>query len=122
MSNRAHPINWSIRYFPEKGALPFALILWGAYFVVVMGGAVTTAIIRGGAFKDTYGFMSQATVFLVVCSAALAAVTTLGFELEITLYRINDWSYVVIADQHAYGPNRFPGVYFKVWGSSSCGW
>jgi hypothetical protein len=156
MSNRAHPMNWSIRYFPQKGALPFTLILWGAYFLVVMGGAVTTAIIRSDAFKDTYhesvsvwewafplvrtiafvigllligfylrlhvahgqtrrGFMSQTTVFLVVCSAALAALTTLGFELEAALYRINDWSYVVMADQYTYGPNRFPGVYFKVW-------
>lgn len=156
MSNRVHPVNWSIRYFPQKGALPLTLILWGAYFLVVMGGAVTTAIIRSDAFKDTYdesisvwewafplvrvigfvvgllligfylrlhiahgqtrrGFMSQATVYVVVCSAALAALTALGFELELALYRANDWSYSVIADQYAYGPTRFPGVFFKVW-------
>ena len=156
MSNRAHPANWSIRYFPEKGALPFTLILWGAYFVVVMGGAVATAILHRGAFwQGTYresisvwewafpllrliafvigllligfylrlhvahgqtrrGFMSQATVYVLVCSAAFAALTTLGFELERAMYQSREWSYLVMADQYAYGPTRFPGVFFKV--------
>jgi hypothetical protein len=155
MSNRAHPTNWSIRHFPQKGALPFALILWGAYFLVVVGGAITTAIIDGDASRGDWKglsawdwafplmsiggfvvgllligvylrlhvahgqtrrrFMSRATVFVGVCSAALAALTTLGFELEIALYRANGGSHVEGAYRYMSGPDRFPGLYFTAW-------
>jgi hypothetical protein len=133
MSAITQPASWSIRRFPQKGALPFTLILWCAYFLVVVGTTLVVAPYDGASSWSSRSvwdmatllplagiafavglsltgfylrvhvahgqtrrrFMSQATLYLVVLAAALAALTTLGFVLEAALYRAKDWVWLL---------------------------
>jgi hypothetical protein len=154
MSNRVHPVSWSIRRFPQKGALPVTLILWAAVFVVVEGSTVA----MGGPFgldpwlaesvwisavypmmlaigfaaglsyafylrlhvahgQTREGFMSQAAVYLVVSSAALAVLTALGFVLEEAVYGARGWrDYYPMEEQYVINSaGDFPVVCARLW-------
>jgi hypothetical protein len=116
---------WSIARFPQEGTLLFTVLLWVAFFALIMvvTGAIAifgeirnsvweqatqlprwfafgTGIWLTGVYLRVYvahgqtrsDFMRRASVFVVAFAAVLAGLTTLGFLLELALYRMAGWS------------------------------
>lgn len=158
MSSGTKALTWSIRRFPQKGALPLTVLLLCACFLVAMGSAFVTrpldihvdgepgpalapsvwiggvtvvwaiAFVTGVALIGHYlrlhvahgqtrrGFMSQATVYAVVLSGGLAALTTLGLVVEGALFRSYGWEYLQSELEYTTrSVSDLPGVFARLW-------